>query len=236
MDLEHVWRRARGAIRGVSQHLSIAHTDYIANWPFDSDLIEDANHLHHALDWKLLAISYHLEALWGLNEMKDEATMMLGSSKPFSSEWAEMEHDIGLITLESALFQLSAFLDLHMRYSLILLGSKPQGKMKWRNFKRAVNLLKNNPDSAAAVLTYYEKNIWANGCWGNLLRELRGKIAHKDKFYPRRIGFHNNTDVAFTWIAIAGSPFERLAEDFLNGVIGLLQDTTPIITGRPWLS
>jgi len=236
MDLEQLWRRARGAIRGVSQHLENAHKDFVNRWPHEVDLVEDANRALQALNWKLLAISFHIDALWGLAEMKDSAIMMLHSSKVASAEWAEMEHDIGLITLESVLFQFSAFIDLHMRYSLLLLGQKPQGKMKWKNYKRALGHLKSKSISAEKLLNYYEESVWADGQWGFLLRELRDKIAHRDRLYPSRTGYDGDTEIAVTWLSIAGSPLERLAEDLSNGVISLLQDTTPIIMSREWPS
>ncbi len=234
MDFEQAWRRARGSIREISLTMDILHKEYVAEWPHNVTLIEDADRALRALNWKVLAISFHLETLLGLAEMKDEALMMLLNSEQASAEWAEMERDIGLITLESVLFQFRAFLDMHMRYSLLLLGQKPQGKIGSKNFKKILRRLIMESESAKELLEYYETCVWAEGCWGHLLRELRDKIAHQDRLYPRRSGYEEDTEVALTWLSVAGQPLERLALDLSNGMVGFLQETTPIIMSRPW--
>ncbi|NQT16821.1 MAG: hypothetical protein HQ582_28950 [Planctomycetes bacterium] len=234
MDFEQAWRRARGAIRELSRNMAIAHEEYVTKWPHDKALIKDVHRALQTLDWKMLAISFQLETLLGLAEMKDDASMMLLSSEQVSAEWAEMEHDIGLITLESVLFQFRAFLDMHMRYSLLVLGHKPQGKMGSKNFTKALQRLNTESESAKELLEYFEKRVWAEGCWGHLLRELRDKIAHQDRLYPRRSGYDEGIEVALTWLSVAGRPLEQLALDLSNGMVRLLQETTPIIMNRPW--
>lgn len=236
LDIEQVWRRARAAIRGVSKHMQIAHDTYIKTSELKKELREEADSLRNALDWKLLCISYQLELLWGLKATKNEALMDLLSSDHLSIEWGEYEYDVGLIAMDSALFQLSAFIDIHLRYSLLLFGKKPEGKMRWKNYKKALLRISETSSRAADLVSYYEDRVWATDCWGHLLRELRVKIAHKNRLYPSRKGIDQDTRVALTWLTVDDRPLERLAEDFSNGVISVLQDTTPIITGNPWPS
>ena len=234
MDFEQAWRHAQGAIRELSHNMTVAHVEYVTKWPHDKALIKEANRALQTLNWKTLAISFQLEILLGLAEMKDDASMMLLSSEQVSTEWAEMEHDIGLITLESVLFQFRAFLDMHMRYSLLVLGQKPHGKMRSKNFIKALQRLNTGSETAKELLDYYERHVWDKGCWGYLLRELRDKIAHQDRLYPRRSGYDEATEVALTWLSVAGRPLEQLALDLSNGMVKLFEETTPIIMSRPW--
>lgn len=232
MDIEQTWRRAHRAIREVRCHFEKAHRDYIESWPHDRSLMEEANRTYQALNWKLLPLSFHFEMLLGLVEMKDENISIL-HCKPAASEWTLLEHDIGLLTLESILFQYRAFLDLHMHYGLLLLGAKTAGKMNRTKFRKTLERL-DRTRHADALATYYRDRVWAKGCWGELLVSLRDKIAHHDRLYPNYSSDDIELQIPVPDMEITGRTLERLAADLLNGIISLLQETMPILTSRAW--
>lgn len=233
LELEQVWRRARGAIRDVRSCFSEAQAAHASACRADRDIEADIARTYRALDWKLAALSFQLEVLRALPEMKDERRFMLVECAAVAREWEELEHDIALLTLESALFQARSFLDLHMRYSLLLLGERPRYKINRRAFDNALGGLAGQ-ERADALADYYRRRVWAEGRWGDLLLSLRDKIAHADRLYPGRVVHEVELDLPAPSPAVAGLPLERLAMDFSNGIIELLQDTSPILTGKPW--
>jgi hypothetical protein len=190
-----------------------------------------------AVQWKFTVASVHLEDLWRVSENARLSLFDLAKNSVLEHRWDEEEMLDATRHLEAFLFQARAFLDVYMRLCCEVLARRCPPLMSTKEFKNALaDALPGAEQRAANMQAFFDDEVFGDQKWGSLLRALRDKIAHRDEIRPSRDGIETTLDVRLDWPTIRRMTYDRLAQDFQNGVFELVRSTSPWLFELGWKS
>ena len=188
-----------------------------------------------------------LEQLWSLSELKRSKLYFAIKNSVESLDVSDKELNIISFVFEGFLFQARSFLDFMMIYICLVLKTNHNGSISKKKF---YNSLKQQKDEifnskALEVYNYFETHVFGNNefhglfqnNWGTLLRDLRDKIAHRDKIRPSFESSETLLDkILFNWPTIQDLTYDRFYQYIQNGMFSLFTDIIPIIYNLKWFA
>lgn len=192
-----------------------------------------------SVEYKFLFTNFHLEQLWTLSEDTRWEVLVALANSLDRLRWDDTQLNIGSIFLESFLFQAVSFLDVYMFYICLVMGIKDPGKMKVKKFFKLMSSTRGNTlqKKAIKLKEYFEGSVLGKGQWGELLRSLRDKIAHRDCLWPSLDS--NETllkNVLLDLPTIQRKTYERFCQDIDNNLFEMLRKTSPVLFDLGWKS
>lgn len=201
------------------------------------------------VNFKFQLFTLNLENLWVISEKG--RSQLIDALENSLDKLSIDDGDLlaASLILENLLFQGVAFLEIYMLYLLQILGTGHKGYMSspkkfFKNLKTVANpRLK---EKAKRIEGYLVNNVFGEDKsggvdsidpknWGNLLKSLRDKVAHRDLLRPsfdsdeRLIG-----KVLFDWPTIQGLTFDRFAQSIQNGMFFMLETLSPMLYDLEW--
>jgi len=197
--------------------------------------------------YKFLLVDLSLEQLWALSMAKRSELLQALENSLDRLDCSDDEQLLMSFALECALFESSAFLDVFMLYTCLLLKASPIVYMTKSKFYRSLKGIKAAPfaEKAAGVKTYFDTKVFgdpkqpagfADPNWGDLVISLRDKIAHRDRLRPSFDGDERLLDkVLLDWPTLRGLTYERFIQSVQSGMWLLAgQDLAPVLYDLEW--
>jgi len=211
----------------------------------NSNLYKDPDHIYQikgsfeSIKYKLFFTNFHLEQLWTLSEDSRREVLVALANSLDRLRWDDTQLNIGSIFLESFLFQAVSFLDVYMFFICLVMGIENPGKMKVKRFfKHMVSCRGSTFQKKAIKLKeYFEESVLGKGQWGEILRSLRDKIAHRDCLRPSFDGNEIIIDkVLLDWPTLRRMTYDRFCQDIDNNMFEMLRKTSPVLFNLGWKS
>lgn len=214
---------------------------------YSEDELQTAQHFLDAFLYKYQLANFSLEQLWAINEAKIEANLLeIIRNLIESLELSDSENFLQSHCFEQFLFQGRACLDFYMLYIAHLLRTGHEGSMSRDKFyKRLKNAEPNSlSDKAECVEHHFKTNIFGSGYnidglaqnnWGELLKSLRDKIAHKDKIKLSKNSLERiMNDILLDYPTIRDLTYERFCQKMHNGLWYMVKDLFPVLYDIEW--
>ena len=202
------------------------------------ELLDDALH-------KFYLGSYALEQLWAVqNYLKNSAH----KNPNFGSNLTYQQDEITFLLaaiFDQVLYSWRSFLDFYLKYLLFFLTGKYIVTISTKKFKTEItNYINQKPKDKKTelVFDYIRKNVLSRtfdnktDSWGDLLRDLRDKTAHKKLIKPTIVEDKNSQGVVIAWPKINGLNYSELAQhSFENSAFEMLVVLFPILYEMEWV-
>ncbi len=202
------------------------------------ELLDDALH-------KFYLGSYALEQLWAVqNYLK----YSVHKNPNFDSNLTYQQDEITFLLaaiFDQVLYSWRSFLDFYLKYLLFFLTGNYIVTISTGKFRKEItNYINKEPNDKKAELVYdyIRKNVLSKtfdnqtDSWGDLLRDLRDKTAHKKLIKPTIIENKNNQGVMIAWPTIKGLNYSELAQrSFENSAFEMLIKLFPILYEMEWV-
>jgi len=202
------------------------------------ELLDDALH-------KFYLGSYALEQLWAVqNYLKNSVY----KNPNFDSKLTYQQDEITFLLaaiFDQALYSWRSFLDFYLKYLLFFLTGNYIVTISTKKFKTDITShINQNPNDKKAELVYdyIRKKVLSKtfdgetDSWGDLLRDLRDKTAHKKLINPTIIENKNNQGIVISWPTIKGLNYSELAQhSFENSAFEMLVELFPILYEMEWV-
>lgn len=196
--------------------------------------------------YKFHLVNLNLEQLWALSHSKRNQFLFVLENAIEKLEVSDDELLLISFVLEGFLFQARAFLDFYMLYICLCLKADHPVHMSTNKFFKALDKIEQDPlaEKALEVKKYFTSKVFGTSDWeglnpnnwGDLLRSLRDKIAHKDRLYP---SYESDEVLAggvlFDWPTLRGITYDRFCQYTQNGIFSLLTDVSPILYELEWM-
>lgn len=186
---------------------------------------------------KFQMASFWLEQLWALSDASRGQSFVTGSELHLGGK----QLFILRCYLDAFLFEARSYLDLFMFYILMVLKPPqldPKMHMRSSSFLKALDRVKDKPFSEKAnkIKVLFQHS---DADWISLLRELRDRIAHRDILLTNlesreKISTLNGDTVTFNWPTVRQRTYDRLCQDFENGIFFLILEVFPILFDLEW--
>lgn len=239
---ETILKKVRRNITTPSLKLELMQEIYLKS---NSNLYKDPDHIYQikrsfeSVKYKLFFTNFHLEQLWTLSEDSRWELLDTLANSLDKLRWDDNKLIIGSIFLESFLFQAVSLLDVYMFYISLIMGIKNPGFMSVKKFYNHMESCQRSPfkTKAKKIKKYYEKSVLGKGQWGEFLRSLRDKIAHRDCLWPSFDSGETLLDkVLLDWPTLKRMTYDRFCQDIDNNMFEMLRKTSPILFDLEWKS
>lgn len=211
---------------------------------------EEVGYVQYYLDtllFKSQLAYFGLEQLWEVREAIVDANILdIFSNSVTSIQLTNSEEFFQAYVLEQFLYQSRSYLDIFMLYLAHILRTGHRHSMSVDKFYSVMP--KANPDvlsnKSTLVVQYFRENVFSSENkvtfaitpnWGELLRSLRDKIAHRD-----RIKISNNSrdrimhDILLDIPTLKDMTYEKFCQTIENGMYELIRDLFPILYDLEW--
>lgn len=188
--------------------------------------------------------NFHWESLWSLvEEQQQEAINDFGTVTEFNFD--EDHAELATVALENFLFNARALIDLTLY--LLQVYYVPDSVKKIKESKdSSLDIIKKCSESKE-IVEFFETVVLGNSTvvdddgnaktklnWGELLRELRNKIAHYGVIKPTQKEPTVLEGLTFNYQFVAGSPIHKLLTEFHNGCGHMLQTVLITVFSVDW--
>lgn len=200
--------------------------------------IETIQQKLEALLDKLQMASFWLEQMWALSNAHRGQSFETGEEISLSPG----QTFVLRCYLDAFLFEARAYVDFFMFYVLLILKPPqvdPQMHMKKAVFLKALERVEEPfKQKAQTIREAFQQH---DDEWISFLKSLRDRIAHRDMLRAsfnsiEEIGSLKSAPVRFNWPTINERTYERLCQDFENGIFELILDVAPVLFGIQWES
>lgn len=147
-----------------------------------------------AVIYKYQLASLSLEQLWAITDSKRLTVLDAVKNGADRLDYTDNELILSSFAFEGFLFQGRSFLDIYMIYLLNTLKTGHQGSMSFDRFFKELAKPTQEPFLSKSkliqeyfttrVFGHYESKTDSRNDWGQVLRSVRDKIAHKDVLQP----------------------------------------------------
>jgi hypothetical protein len=191
-----------------------------------------------SVQYRYLSAHIHLEELWTLSMACRWSMLDVLDNAIDKHTWSDDDLLIGSMYLENFLLHARAFLNIYMFYICLLMNIPNPGTMTIDAFQKHMRSVQEPrfAKRAERLSQYFDENVFADGAWGKLLKELRDKITHRENLRPSTDGNEVIAGVLLDWPTIRSMTFERFAQEFSNGAFEMLRTTSPILFELEWKS
>lgn len=197
--------------------------------------------------YKYQLASYSLEQLWTVRDAKVEDNILAIAKNSIESlELSSDEIFFQSQAFEQFLFQSRSCLDFFMLYISHLFRTGHNGPMSTKKFYKGLSNAKPSILCIKVQRTkkYFEAQIFSTEKyvdthsptnWGELLKSLRDKIAHKDK-----INFSKNSpdrimnNILLDFPTIKDLKIDRFCQAMENGMVNMIHDLFPVLFDLEW--
>lgn len=214
---------------------------------YSEDELQTAQHFLDAFLYKYQLANFSLEQLWAIHEAKIEANLLdIVRNLIESLELSDSEQFLQSHCFEQFLFQGRACLDFYMLYIAHLLRTGHEGSMSRDRFYKRLQNAKPNSLSIKAkrVEHHFKTNIFGSGYnidglaqnnWGESLKSLRDKIAHKDEIKLSKNSLERiMNEILLDFPTIRDLTYERFCQEMHNGMWYMAKHLFPILYGIEW--
>ena len=196
--------------------------------------------------YKFQLANYSLEQLWVIREAKVEQNFLdIVRNSVSSLTLTDNEVFLQSHILEQFLFQGRSCLDFFMLYLAHFLCTKHEGSMsKDKFYKRLEKATPDLSNKANCIKDYFQTKIFSSERevdiisptnWGNLLKSLRDKIAHKDRI---RISENSNdrimNNILLDFPTLKDLTYDRFCQSMQNGMWYMIVDLFPSLYDLEW--
>ena len=189
---------------------------------------------------KYVFLDFHLEQLWSLSMKSRQKLHHIFENSLDNLEWDDQKKVIGILFLESFLFQAKSFLDVYLFHACLILRIDNPGYMSVDKFYKHLDAITHQDfiDKAELVKQHYQTKVFGDDHWGEILRSLRDKIAHKDCLHPSYEGKETIWgNVLLNWPSLHGLTLERFCQEIIkNGIFEMMIETSMIFFELEWKS
>lgn len=199
---------------------------------YSEQQVEAIHKALQAVNHKFILVGFHLEQLWALRECVDLGVLNALTNSIEHLVWDDCERLIGSSCLESFLFQARSFLDIYMLYSALIMNRDFSGMMSWKRFQKVLKSASctSFEERANQLLAYFQNQVFGKERWGDLVRSLRDRIAHRDYINPsfeskERIMGGILLDIP----TLRGQTYDNFCQTMQNGLFELVRSTSPIL-------
>ena len=209
---------------------------------------QEITHIQHYLKaamYKFYLAGLSLEQLWAVTDSKRLTVLDAIDNGLNRLDYTADELLVTSLAFETFLFQGRSFLDFYMIYLCHVLKTGHRGSMSFDQFFKELNKVSEEPFNTkvqfirdyftTVVFGIYDQSRFASNGWGQLLRDLRNKIAHKDVVNPSHQGSETLFgSVIFDWPTIQGMTYDRFCQDMENGMFYMLTEIASVIYEVKW--
>ena len=214
---------------------------------YTQDEMETIRYFLDAFLYKYQIANYSLEQLWVMRDAKVEGNILdIVRNTIVSLELTEDEVFLQSHYLEQFLFQSRSCLDFFMLYITKILRTRHVLNMSVDKFYTALSTA--NPEvlckKADTIDNYFREHVFSaeknvqfalTPNWGELLRSLRDRIAHRD-----RINISKNSrdrilnDILLAMPTLQNMTYEKFCQTIENGMYEMIRDLFPVVYDLEW--
>lgn len=219
---------------------------YLGKTPGYSEIErKQIKYFREAFSYKFHLTTLHLEQLWSLEHHSGRPTELYEVLSNIFDNHQFIEDNLSLLafSIEGFIIQGSAFLDFYMLYICSLFRISGTDRLTSRKFLNKLKSVENESfvGKAENVGNYFSKQVFG-GCnsnslitdnWGELLKNLRNSLVHRDQLFP---DFLNNESLLQK--VIGGWPegeteltCSRFCQDVHNVMFYLVTDLAEVVYG-----
>lgn len=190
----------------------------------------------NALCLKHTYFAYASSSLWALSEHKRDHISYPESTPIEVSQLSQSEALFYCTTFELAIYEARSLIEFTMnfcsaimRYQPLIIGLSEFNK-KWNN-----NIEPPFTEKAQVLWSYFNDEVFGKGKWGNELRSIRDKIAHKTTIKLNREGREHILNVRLDWPTIKENTCDRFVqESVVNHIHYMTMDVFELLLGIKW--
>jgi len=241
-------------VRGYSDTYSLKLRDmesaYLKANPRIYDSIEKnkLKYYREAFSYKFYLATMHLEQIWSLTHIGQSDFTLNQVLENIFDLHQTIEDNILLFSFafEGFIVQGNAFLDLYLLYLCHIFKIRDTNRMSGQKLLKALDNIEDEPfvHRAEAIKQYFRSNVFGSGekkffltdNWGELLKELRNSILHRDMLAP---SFENQTtlleQITGDWHnSIESISCSRFCQDAENNMFELVTTIAALLYEVDW--
>lgn len=248
--LKDLLRVVRGYSDTYSPKLRDMESAYLRANPglYDALEKEQLKYYREAFSYKFYLATMHLEQLRALSHLRENDFKLSQILENIFDTHRTTENDVLLFSFmfEGFIVQGNAFLDFYLLYLCHIFKIKDTNRMSNRKLQKALGEIEGQPfgKRAEAICQYFSKNVFGAGKekafltdnWGELLKELRNSILHRDELVP---SFENQTtllkQITGDWhSSLEDISCSRFCQDAQNDMFELVTIVAAMIYEVEW--
>lgn len=196
-------RAVSGYATPLPEKLQVMEEVYLQRNPMYTDVERmKIKYFGKAFAYKFHLANLHLEQLWSLTHLENHHRMLKDVLSNIYEFHQVVDDNLLLpsFAIEGFIIQGTAFLDFYMLYLCSVFKINETSYLSGKKFVKALEQVAEEPNKSRAkrVKLYFEKNVFGDSKnetllannWGELLKELRNSIVHRDTHSP---DFQNET-------------------------------------------